>query len=718
MNGTELIKRHFHGLLYSYSQIFFARSQWFGALLLIASFINPFIGLTGLLAVIIINIIAESFTMNPAVIEDGLYGYCGALVGMGMGAYFQLSLVFFILLIIVSAFCLIFTIGLQGFLAKYYLPYMGFPFLFTFWLLLLAAKYFTFFEHIGIHSYSYFQDYFLYVSNFNKIGLPDIIIIFCRSLGSVFFQNNFLVGAVIAIGLFLYSRISFLLAVIGFTAAFYFYRITGIDTNDLIQNFVGANYIFIAIALGGFFIIPNLWSYLLVVAIIPMVALIHYGSNAMLDVFHLPAYTLALSFTTLCFLYLLKWRTDGKYIHAVTVQNYSPEKNIYHYLITKENYRFAKYYPVSLPFWGEWTVSQGHDGKITHLGDWSKAFDFIITDEEKKSYQLSGNRLEDYYCYNKPILAPGDGFIEKVIDSIDDNVIADVNTKQNWGNSILIHHGNGLYSQLSHLKKESFKVKLGDYVKRGDALALAGNSGRSQEPHVHFQMQTTSEVGAKTFDYPVASYVSRTNTSFKLKIFSLPKQGEIIRNPEINAVLKNAFNFSPGRKFKWEWNGHTEHWDVFTDEWNRINIHCKETKSVARIENDGVIFRFIHFEGNRNTFLYQFYLCCYKVFLGFYHDLLIEENYPVIFKTNFLVQWIEDLTSPFFHLVKSDFKLKYIFADDLQYSTRIELNSISTHTIGIITLNKSEYKIFIGQHGFDRIEIIEGNKKTVSVCEV
>ena len=30
-------------------------------------------------------------------------------------------------------------------------------------------------------------------------------------------------------------------------------------------------------------------------------------------------------------------------------------------------------------------VSQGHDGKFTHKGEWSNAFDFMLLDEEMKS---------------------------------------------------------------------------------------------------------------------------------------------------------------------------------------------------------------------------------------------------------------------------------------------------------------------------------------------
>ena len=712
-----LITRHAHGLLYSYSQIFFARSLWFGALLLLASMIHPVIGISGLFAVLITNAVAESFTMNPVSIREGLYGFCSALVGMGMGAFFQTGPLYWLILFLMAIVCLLVTIVFQGLLTKYQLPFMGFPFLVSFWLLLLGSKYFG--NLIGITPGLETSQgaYYSMLEGFNQLNLPEFFKIFCRSLGAVFFQSNVLVGLIIGLGLFFYSRISFSLALLGFSTAFFFYKIAGIDTRDLVHFFVGANYIFIAIAIGGFFVVASTWSFLAVIFMVPIVALIHYGSSEVLNVFHLPAFTLSLAVATLFFLYLLKWRIDGKYIHAVQLQYSSPEKNLYHYLVTKDNYRFAKYFPISLPFWGEWIVSQGHDGKITHLGDWSKAFDFILLDDEMKSYYPPGNRVENYYCYNKPVLAPGNGTVELIIDNIEENAIFEVNTKENWGNSIVLNHGNGIFSQLSHLKSGDFRFKTGDFVKRGDVLSNCGNSGRSPEPHIHFQVQTIPKVGARTLDYPIASYILRRGTDFDLKIFEVPKEGDLIRNPEINPLLKQAFNFAPGKSLKWSWKGKTEEWLIYTDEWNRINIWCESTKSIARLENDGVIFRFNFFDGDRNSVLYHFYLSCYKVFLGFYNDLKLHENFPVLFKTNFLVQWLEDFSAPFFSAVKNEFELEYVFADDLQYTTRMELHSKSTSRLAGIRLSKFEYEIHLTKNGIESLMIFEGNDKTKAICE-
>ena len=57
------------------------------------------------------------------------------------------------------------------------------------------------------------------------------------------------------------------------------------------------------------------------------------------------------------------------------------------------------------------------------------------------------------------------------------------------GNYIVIQHSAQEYSTIAHIKKDSFCVKIGDKVSRGQILARCGNSGNTSEPHIHFQIQ-------------------------------------------------------------------------------------------------------------------------------------------------------------------------------------------------------------------------------------
>ncbi len=55
------------------------------------------------------------------------------------------------------------------------------------------------------------------------------------------------------------------------------------------------------------------------------------------------------------------------------------------------------------------------------------------------------------------------------------------------GNSIVIDHGQGIFSCYFHLSKMNFKV--GDFVKRGEIIGLSGDTGRVTGPHLHFSFR-------------------------------------------------------------------------------------------------------------------------------------------------------------------------------------------------------------------------------------
>lgn len=59
-------------------------------------------------------------------------------------------------------------------------------------------------------------------------------------------------------------------------------------------------------------------------------------------------------------------------------------------------------------------------------------------------------------------------------------------SKKGYGNVIVVQHGDRyqtVYAQLS-----AFEVELGAVVKKGDRIALTGNSGKSTGPHLHYEV--------------------------------------------------------------------------------------------------------------------------------------------------------------------------------------------------------------------------------------
>jgi murein DD-endopeptidase MepM/ murein hydrolase activator NlpD len=74
-----------------------------------------------------------------------------------------------------------------------------------------------------------------------------------------------------------------------------------------------------------------------------------------------------------------------------------------------------------------------------------------------------------------PIYATGDG-----------EVVRADNRSTGYGNHIRIDHGYGYQSLYGHLFK--YNVKANQKVKRGDLIGFVGSTGRSEAPHLHYEV--------------------------------------------------------------------------------------------------------------------------------------------------------------------------------------------------------------------------------------
>ncbi len=727
MRNKESIISFTEGILYSYSQVFFARNKTFAAFLLIVTFFDPVMGFSGLLSIIISNLFAWVLGYDHEAIRSGNYGFNSLLVGLGLGFYYAPNPEFFILLSVGALLSFLFTVLVSGILYKYNLPYLSIPFLLALWALTLSSRNFTSLE-ISEHGVYTLNELYATGSGFlvgiyqflKQDSMPEMIRIYFNSLGAILFQYNILSGILVAIGLLIYSRIAFLLSFISFATAYYFYQILGADINSLSYNYIGFNFILSGIALGGYFLVPSRSSILWTILLVPALLILTSSLRSIFTNLQLSIYSLPFNIVVITFLYALKLRQKPSGPKEVAVQHHSPEKNLYHNLSGKDRFRNFRPISISLPVFGNWYISQGHNGVHTHRGEWKDAWDFVLVDQHGKQFKSEGKMLEDYYCFDKPIIAPADGEIEQIVDDVEDNIVGDSNLNQNWGNSIVIKHGYQLYSQISHIKKGTIKVKKGDLVKKGDSLAQCGNSGRSPEPHVHFQIQTTPSIGSKTLNYPLSHFVTNLDGKVNYEFFGYPAQGDLVKNIDVNQSLYWAFHLLPGKILKfavtdgeknWE-----ESWEVKADFYNNSYLECAKTKSIAYFINDGSLFYFTQFKGDKKSLLYLFFLAAFRVMLSVQKELTLTDEIPLHLYTSSPARKLHDFIAPISPFMKAQFLLKYAETGNNIGEESIVLKSRTTLKRSHLYSKKIEFNIEIKDYTINKVLTNYKNKTITATC--
>jgi murein DD-endopeptidase MepM/ murein hydrolase activator NlpD len=92
-----------------------------------------------------------------------------------------------------------------------------------------------------------------------------------------------------------------------------------------------------------------------------------------------------------------------------------------------------------------------------------------------------------------PVLAARDG----VVMTVDNDFYGaglDLSQYGDRANNIRIVHADGTMAVYAHLQLEGAKVAVGDHVRAGQPIALSGDTGYSNGPHLHFCIQVNANM--------------------------------------------------------------------------------------------------------------------------------------------------------------------------------------------------------------------------------
>jgi hypothetical protein len=139
------------------------------------------------------------------------------------------------------------------------------------------------------------------------------------------------------------------------------------------------------------------------------------------------------------------------------------------------------------------------------------AVDWEQLNEARRIYVGPREQLSSYTIYGREALAVADARVASIVDGLPEQVPGQfpeaITLAEADGNSVVLDLGGGRFALYAHLQPGSLRVRAGDRVKRGQVLALVGNTGNSLAPHLHFHvMDGPSPLDSNGLPYEIDAF--------------------------------------------------------------------------------------------------------------------------------------------------------------------------------------------------------------------
>jgi hypothetical protein len=169
------------------------------------------------------------------------------------------------------------------------------------------------------------------------------------------------------------------------------------------------------------------------------------------------------------------------------------------------------------------------------------AVDYEQLDADNRIYSGEKEDLDSYTIYGQEAIAVADGTVVKVIDGLPEQEPGEfpqgISPEEADGNSVILDLGGGNYALYAHFQPGSIRVQVGDRVRRGDVLALVGNSGNTVAPHLHFHvMSGPLSLASNGLPYVVDSFTVTGRTAGTEAFDEAEAEGTALEVTPVNPV--------------------------------------------------------------------------------------------------------------------------------------------------------------------------------------
>lgn len=191
-----------------------------------------------------------------------------------------------------------------------------------------------------------------------------------------------------------------------------------------------------------------------------------------------------------------------------------------------------------LPFDGKWFVMQGGDTPnvnqhMSLRAQWY-GIDFAKVGGPNGRELARGHatKIEDFFSWGEPVLAPSAGEVIATVDSLPDNPLGTKDPAHPAGNHVVIKTGRDRFVFLAHMQSGSVRVAAGQQVEPGQRLGICGNSGNSDFPHIHMHVQDNPRLNVGHGLNPVFAGINVELTGMRLTNVTWPLiRGLFVENP-------------------------------------------------------------------------------------------------------------------------------------------------------------------------------------------